>query len=189
MRCNLESISDQRIGQTCPKRCPDFSQRQWIPAVGISLFVVVFNLFYFQGMIKEPVTTITLETFDLPPQITFLESNITNATTGGTHKLRFNWTYLPPQSEIAKRLQDLQRRCSLPVKVYAWRGKFSGMGSDLHVWSNQLWLAMLESHSLWSESILVVLLSCCANNLSWGIHLPPDSKRKKLSRSPKECRI
>lgn len=169
-------MSDEQVWQTSPKRCPVSSRRQWLPAVGSGLFVFVLNLLHFQGMLKVPVAKMTVETFDFRAQVTFLESNSTNTTnitSGRTQKLRFNWTYLPPQSEIAKRLQALQRKCTLPVKKYAWRGKFSGMGSDLHVWSNQLWMAMLESNRLkapfpwlWTDT------QACGLNSSWLCYFP-----------------
>ncbi|KAI2502024.1 hypothetical protein MHU86_12427 [Fragilaria crotonensis] len=75
-------------------------------------------------------------------------------------------------SEIAKRLWVLQRNCSLPVKNYVWRAHW-GLGSDLHVWSNQLWGAMLDSHRVkapypwaWKDT------SVCGQNSTWLCYFP-----------------
>ncbi|KAI2501287.1 hypothetical protein MHU86_13150 [Fragilaria crotonensis] len=73
-----------------------------------------------------------------------------STTTNPTRKtiLRFDWTNLPPQSEIGKRLQSSQSNCSLPVKYYVWRDTPTGMGSDLHAWSSHLWVALLTLHRM-----------------------------------------
>lgn len=47
------------------------------------------------------------------------------------------------------------------------------MGSDIHVWSNQLWLAMLESHRLKAPySWLWTDTQACGVNPSWSCYFP-----------------
>jgi hypothetical protein len=50
------------------------------------------------------------------------------------HKLRFDWTNMPIQSDAAKFFHDHQRNCDLPLANLPFRLRF-GLGSDLHVWT------------------------------------------------------
>jgi len=115
------------------------------------------------------ITTCTLTLMLLlnPPTI----SNATLLITKGSD-LRLNWSNIPVQlSPIAKRLQNLQKNCSLPVKEYPWResvvfGGGYGIGSDLHAWGNALWAGIHDGHRvsapnpwIWSDC-QHSLLSC-----------------------------
>lgn len=51
------------------------------------------------------------------------------------HKLRYDWTNMPIQSDAAKFFHDHQRNCDLPLANMPFRGQLFGLGSDLHVWS------------------------------------------------------
>jgi hypothetical protein len=77
------------------------------------------------------------------------ESKMTKTTPLSHHSnakksLRLDWRNLSVSSEIAKRLQIHQNNCSLPVRIYEWRIQGYGIGSDIHVWGNQLWAGLLN---------------------------------------------
>lgn len=63
----------------------------------------------------------------------------TSTTT--TNTLRLDWTNQVSQSDLAKRIQQHQADCSLPLGNFKFRNRF-GLGSDLHVWSQALCSAM-----------------------------------------------
>lgn len=102
-------------------------------------------------------------------------ANITASTpsTIRNTNLRLDWTNLPPRSEIAKRLQNLQRNCSLPYMKYEWRPQGYGIGSDLHVWGNNLWAGLIFSHRLKSPDPWIWAdLETCQGKLSWDCYFP-----------------
>jgi hypothetical protein len=72
-----------------------------------------------------------------------LESSVneTTTTTPSTSrkqtKLRFDWTNLPPQSKLARRMLAHQGDCSLPLGNVISRNQY-GLGSDLHFWSRAI---------------------------------------------------
>ncbi|KAI2499701.1 hypothetical protein MHU86_14782 [Fragilaria crotonensis] len=129
------------------------------------LMFVMFGLGYFAHDVGGLDGTFTFST------VSFKSSK--PGLTGGKHKLRFNWKSLPPQSEVAKRFRDLQSNCSLPVETYAWRRKGPGLGSEIHVWSNQLWGGMLESHRVKAPDPWVFTdTEVCGLNASWLCYFP-----------------
>jgi hypothetical protein len=90
----------------------------------------------------------------------------------GTNSLRFDWSNLPLHSEIAKRLDDHQHNCLLPVREYGWRGD-SGLGSDVHVWGNHLWAGLLYGYRVKSPNPWIWVDSeACGGSLSWQCYFP-----------------
>lgn len=86
------------------------------------------NISFTHTSVEDPYLRVTSPVF--PSTAIRNMTNSKRATTPKTAVLRFDWTNLPPQSEIRKLLENLQRNCSLPIKYYVWRDVPSGMGSD-----------------------------------------------------------
>ena len=66
----------------------------------------------------------------------------TDLTTMASFKLRFDWTTLEPVSTLAKRMDQHQRNCSLPLGDFSFRNQ--GLGSDLHHWGQALCNGMIK---------------------------------------------
>jgi hypothetical protein len=100
-----------------------------------------------------------------------MESNIFLSTMNLA--LRLDWRNLSPTSQIAKQLLDHQNNCSLPVRIYDWRVQEYGLGSDIHVWGNQLWAGLLYGHRVRSpNSWIWVDKVKCGGNVSWHCYFP-----------------
>ena len=56
-------------------------------------------------------------------------------------KLRLDWSNVPPQSAWAKKLQDHQNDCNLPLGDFRFRNQY-GLGSDLHLYGQGVCNAM-----------------------------------------------
>lgn len=67
-----------------------------------------------------------------------------NQTSSTTHKLRYDWTNLPVQSALAKRMVDHQENCNLPLANFGYRNRF-GLGSDIHLWGQAICNGMEEN--------------------------------------------
>lgn len=88
-------------------------------------------------------------------------------------KLRLDWSNLPPQSEIAKRLYDLQNNCTLPFMTNEWRPGAYGIGSDVHVWGNQLWGGLLYGHRVKTDNPWIWIdPDVCGGNTTWHCYFP-----------------
>ena len=62
-------------------------------------------------------------------------------------RLRWDWTQLERHSELAGRMVEHQKNCTLPLANFHYRNRF-GLGSDLHVYSVAMCNA-LEAGSGW----------------------------------------
>ncbi|CAJ1942774.1 unnamed protein product [Cylindrotheca closterium] len=96
--------------------------------------------------------------------------------------LRLDWTNQVPQSPLARRIQQHQMDCSLPLGNFKFRNRF-GLGSDLHVWSQAMCNAMhfgVRIRTVW-DWLWMDQQSC------QSIIIEENKKTKRTLGSPLQC--
>lgn len=130
-------------------------KRQAVRYVSITLLLFVLACLNSVQMMPLHYNHETLRLQDLPNQQSETDSVIGEsstrqqqihsqsevATSTSAITLRLDWTSQAPQSKLAKRMQQHQTNCSLPLGNFKFRNRF-GLGSDLHVWSQAMCNAM-----------------------------------------------
>ncbi|KAL3945114.1 MAG: hypothetical protein SGBAC_000782 [Bacillariaceae sp.] len=144
-------------------------KRQAVRYVSITLLLFVLACLNSVQMMPLHYNHETLRLQDLPNQQSETDSVIGEsstrqqqihsqsevATSTSAITLRLDWTSQAPQSKLAKRMQQHQTNCSLPLGNFKFRNRF-GLGSDLHVWSQAMCNAMqfgVRDHPIFDSAL------------------------------------
>ena len=71
-------------------------------------------------------------------------------TTTTPHSLRFDWTNLPPISDLARSITAFQTRCAKSTEAKVWNHLKGGIGQNLHTWA----LALCSSMDLHKAALV-----------------------------------